>query len=130
MDRVYHHYLLWEDHKQGFYDNVSGEKKKYYLKKCVEMFNSEELTYLNMKRVINEWKRSCEHNLTNPSLNKIAYIGQGACCIYCGSPSTVTMESWSLLSEEVKKRSDKIANLLLNEWNKKNKIIQLCLKLD
>lgn len=130
MKRIYHPYWLWEDYKAGFYDNVSGEQKKILLLKVVEMFNSKQLTKQNMLRVINEWTYSCEHNLTNDSLNKIAYIGQGACCLYAGVPSTITMEAWSLLTNEVKERSNKIALEVINEWENNNKYIQLCLKLD
>ena len=130
MKRIYHPYWLWEDYKAGFYDNVSGDQKQILLKKVVEMFNSKSLTKENMLRVINEWIYSCEHNLTNDSLNKIAYIGQGACCLYAGVTSTITMEAWSLLTNEVKERSNKIALDVINQWENNNKFIQLCLKLD
>lgn len=130
MNRIYHPYWLWEDYKAGFYENISGEQKKQMTEKVLEMFNSKELTRENMIRVITEWKYSCEHNLTNDSLNKIAYIGQGACCIYAGVPNTITMEAWSLLSKEVQQRSDVIANEILNIWINNNKYIQTCLKLD
>jgi hypothetical protein len=130
MKRIYHPYWLWEDHKNGFYNNCSGEEKKVFISKILEMFNSEKLTEQFMLRVINEWKYSCEHNLTNESMNKIAYIGQSACCLFCGAPNTVTMESWSLLSNEVKKRSNEIAEKVLTIWETQNKYIQTCLKLD
>ena len=130
MDRIYHPYWLWEDYKNGFYDNISGDKKQEFISKVLEMFNSKELTILNMNRVIEEWKYSCEHNLTNESLNRIAYIGQSACCIYAGIPNTITMEAWNLLDEKIKDRSNKIAENILNKWLKNNKYIQLCLNLD
>ena len=130
MNRIYHPYWLWEDDKAGFDNNVSGERKKELVEKVVEMFNSEELTKQNMNLVIQLWKYSCEHNLTNISLNRIAYIGQSACCIYANVPCTITMEAWSLLSDDVKKRSDKIAESVINLWENQNKNLQLCLKLD
>ena len=130
MKRIYHPYWLWEDYKAGFYDNVSGERKKELIKKVLEMFNDSKLTKENMLFVVNNWTYSCEHNLTNESLNKIAYIGQSACCVYASVPCSITMESWSLLSDEVKKRSDKIALECINIWKNNNKNIQLCLKLD
>lgn len=130
MKRIYHPYWLWEDYKAGFYDNVSGDQKQKLLLKVVEMFNSKTLTKENMLKVINLWVYSCEHNLTNESLNKIAYIGQGACCLYAGVPSTITMEAWSLLTDDVKERSNKIALEVINQWESNNKFIQLCLKLD
>jgi len=130
MKRIYHPYWLWEDYPAGFYENISGEEKKLMIKKVLEMFNSKELTESNMNSVIDNWKYSCEHNLTNDSLNKIAYIGQSACCIFAKVPSSITMEAWSLLTDEVKKRSDAIAKIVLEKWITKNKYIQSCLNLD
>lgn len=130
MKRIFHPWWLWEDYRAGFYDNISGELKKEYLKKSVEMFNDEILTRKFMFFVVNNWEFSCEHNLTNPSMNKIAYIGQSACCVYAKVPSTITMEAWSLLSDDVKKRSNDIAAEAIEYWINKNKNKQLCLKLD
>ena len=130
MKRILHHFSLWEDHKNGFYDNCSGENKKIKLKRAVEMFDSTDLTELNMNRVINEWANSCEHNLTNESMNKIAYIGQAACCIYAGVTSSITMEAWNLLDKDVQKRANGIAESILETWeiNQKNK--KLCIQFD
>ncbi len=130
MDRIYHPYWKWEDYRQGFYNNVSGKEKETLKNKVVEMFRDPVKTKKNMNLVIKDWVYSCEHNLTNQSMNKIAYIGQAACCIYAGVPSSLTMEAWRLVSEENKKEANKTAEEILNKWinNQKNK--QLCLKLD
>jgi hypothetical protein len=128
--RIYHPFWKWEDYQNGFYDNCSGELKKEYINKIIEMFNSEKLTIENMNFVVDNWKFSCEHNLTNPSINQIAYIGQSACCVYCSAPSTVTMECWSMLTKEVQDRANKNAIDALKRFNNNNKIIQLCLNLD
>jgi hypothetical protein len=130
MERIYHPYWNWEDHKAGFYDNCSGDIKKTYQSKIIEMFSSETLTQDFMLKVINQWKFSCEHNLTNNAVNQIAYIGQGACCIYCGAPCTVTMESWSKVPLEFQERANKIAESVIEIWKSNNKKIQLCLNLD
>ena len=130
MSRIYHPYWKWEDYKAGFYDNVSGEKKKFLFNKVIEMFSDQKLTKENMERVINEWEFSCQHNLSNESMNKIAYIGQGACCLYAGVPSTITMEAWSSVSKENQNKANEIAELILQKWISNNKKIQLCLNLD
>jgi hypothetical protein len=130
MKRIYHPYWLWEDFKAGFYDNCSGEKKDLFIQKSIEMFNSERLTKENMFYIVDNWKYSCEHNLTNPSINQIAYIGQAACCNYSGCPSTVTMEVWNMLTPDVQKSADSIALEAIERWKQNNKIIQLCLNLD
>lgn len=128
-NQIYHHYEMWEDWKHGFYDNCSGEEAKKKSNLVKEMFNSEHLTREYMNRVIEEWVFSCEHNFTNNSMNKIAYLGQAACCIYGGVPNTITMSTWSELDKEVRDRSDKIAKEVINKWIEKNKNIQLCLNI-
>ena len=69
-----------------------------------------------MLAVVNKWKHSCEHNLTNNSMNKVAYIGQAACAYYAEIPSTVTMEAWNKLTPEVQERSNNIAEEVINIW--------------
>ena len=115
-DRIYHQWSLWEDYPCGFYNNSSGKEKEEKLQKALDMFNNENLTIDNMLAVVNNWRYSCEHNLTNNSMNKIAYIGQAACAYYAEVPSTVTMEAWNLLSKEVQERSNRIAEEVLNIW--------------
>ena len=127
MERIYHRYEKWEDYKDGFYDNCTGSTKKEKENLVLEMFNSEELTLKFMNKVIEKWVNSCEHNLTNESLNKIAYMGQGACCLFAGIPSTVTMGMWSKLSKKTQDRADKNAKTVLNKWLKTDRNVQLCL---
>lgn len=130
MERIYHPHWLWEDYVNGFYENVSGEQKKLCISKCLEMFNDESLTIQNMNFVVDNWKHSMEHNLTNNSMNHIAYIGQSACCNYFKIPNSITMECWSKLSKDVQQRANKNAISAIERWKENNKFIQLCLKLD
>lgn len=125
MQRIYHRYEYWEDYKAGFYNNISGVNKDLMISKVVELFSSSELTEVYMNKVIEKWKYSCEHNLTNLSLNRIAYLGQGACCIYAGVPSSITMEAWHLVSEENRNKANKIAEKIINNYDKN---LQLCLR--
>ena len=125
MERVYHRYELWEDYQAGFYNNVSGENKTILINKVVELFSSLELTEKYMNLVIEKWKYSCEHNLTNNSLNRIAYLGQSACCIYASVPSSVTMEAWSSVPDNFKLQANNIAKKIIENYEKN---IQLCLK--
>ena len=59
-------------------EEFSREISALVMKTIKNELSSEDLTRENMMRVISEWKYSCEHNLTNESLNRIAYIGQAA----------------------------------------------------
>jgi hypothetical protein len=123
MNRIYHHYEKWEDYKAGFYDNISGKNKSLLVDKVIEMFSNYESTEIYMRKVINEWKYSCEHNLTNNGLNKIAYIGQAACCLYAGVPYQITMNAWNKVDIINRNLADKIAIKIIKEWEK-NQILK------
>lgn len=130
MVRIYHPWHKWEDYRAGFYDNCTGETKQQKEFLVVEMFSNQKETTRCMFWIVNNWKYSCEHNLTNSSMNKIAYIGQAACCYYGNIPSTITMSMWSKLPKNVQESANSIAEKALNHWIINNKNIQLCLNID
>lgn len=127
MERIYHRYELWECYKSGFFNKISGDKKVGLSKKVIELFTNPEETEIFMRRVISEWKYSCEHNLTNNSLNRVAWLGQSACCLYAKVPYNLTMETWREVPEKYQIIACDIAEKIIKEYESKN--IQLCLKI-
>lgn len=127
MERIYHRYEKWECFKNGFFRNVSGEEKKELQQKVIEMFSDSELTEKFMNKVINEWVYSCEHNLTNISLNRVAWLGQSACCLYAKIPYSITMEMWRFVDEQKRIKACEIAEKIINKYEQQN--FQLCLKI-
>tara|TARA_R110000868_G_scaffold280617_2_gene540996 strand:+ start:273 stop:668 length:396 start_codon:yes stop_codon:yes gene_type:complete len=130
MERIYHRYEYWECYKAGFFKNVSGAEKTKLSKKVIELFENSEKTELFMNKVINEWQYSCEHNLTNLALNRVAWLGQSACCLFNKIPYSITMENWRFVSEEKRNLACEIAEKIIENYEiqlEKNK--QLCLKL-
>ena len=125
MKRIFHQYELWEDFNNGFYEIISGKQKEDMINKVIYFFNNPDLVEIYMDKVINEWVFSCEQNLTNPNLNKIAYIGQSACCIYANIPCSITMNAWNKIDIEYRLIADKIALKKIKEWeqNQKSKSI-------
>lgn len=103
------------------------KKKKSCQKKVIELFTNTELTEKYMNKVINEWHYSCEHNLTNISLNRIAWLGQSACCLYAKIPYSITMENWRYVDEENRNIACEIADKIIKQYQTKNK--QLCLNI-
>lgn len=119
MDRIYHRYENWECFKAGFFRNVSGEEKKELSKKVIELFENSEKTKEFMLKVISEWIYSCEHNLTNISLNRVAWLGQSACCLYAKIPYSLTMENWRYVSDEKRKIACDIAEEIIKKYELK-----------
>lgn len=124
-NRIFHTYDKWECYKAGFY---ATQKDGWSHEECEEEFkriiSDEELFESTLEKVINEWKYSCEHYLTNKSMNRIAWLGQAAVCYLSGVPSRYS-NAWYDLSEDVRSRANEIALKYLNIWMKRNMNIQL-----
>ena len=61
-------------------------------------------------------------------MNRVAWLGQSACCLYAKIPYSVTMENWRNVSEEKRNKACEIAERLIKEYEETEKINQLCLK--
>lgn len=121
MERIYHTWEKWECYPAGFYENNPPGNMK---NEEAEMFYRDFLADIHlfesqMKRVITEWKFSCEHYLTNPKMNRIAWMGQAAVCIYKGIPSKFR-GGYNLLTDEQKIKADEAALKYINIWFKNN----------
>ena len=130
IPRVYHPWYKWEDYEHGFYDNMSGAKGDEMRARVEELFASKSKTKMYMLKVVGEWKYSCEHNLTNETMNKVAWLGQAACAMYANVPATITMSAWSSLPEKHRDQADKIACEVIAHWATKIWSKQTCLNLD
>ncbi len=119
-DRIFHTYEKWECAKANFYaskkeDMTKEECEKEYYK----VLSSPKLFVKILKKVIKEWKHSCEHYLTNKAMNRIAWLGQSAVCYHTGVPSKYS-SGWFLLSEKQQDEANKVALKGLNVWLKRN----------
>lgn len=119
INQIYHHFSKWEDYKYGFY-NSSCENIKEHIEKSIKLLSCEKTFYKYAKEVIENWVFSCEQNLTDPSLNKIAYIGQSACCYANKTPSFVTRLAWSYIDEDKQAKANKVAQKIIKEWQIKH----------
>lgn len=117
--RAFYPYWEWEDHRCGFYQS-SPLGKKENIQKVVGFFSSPKETKKWMEWVTDNWVKSCKQNLTNPSINKIAYLGQAAVCAKFGIPSTVTMEAWSYVPKKYQTIANRIARETINKWKREN----------
>lgn len=118
--RVYHTYDKWECHKAGFYASRKKDITKEQGEQMYADFLSDSVKFMDAGlSVISEWKYSCEHYLTNSSMNRIAWIGQAAMCYATGIPS-VYCSGFNLLTEEQKDEANNVALVILNKWLKDN----------
>lgn len=119
-DRVFHTYDKWECHKAGFYNSSKEGMTKQQCEEFYATFLSDSKRFEKaLKKVISEWKNSCEHYLTNNSMNRIAWLGQASVCYESGIPSCFC-GGFNLLSEEQQKTANNLALKYLNKWLSKN----------
>lgn len=120
MERKYHRYEKWECWKEGFFYNISDKKKNELSQNVYDFFCDLSLVKEYMNLVVEKWIYSCEHNLSNESMNRIAWLGQAAACMFCSANNHITMAVWNTLPIEVRKEADEIAESIINEYLSKH----------
>lgn len=122
MRRVYYHFSLLEEHQFGLWRTINGEKRKKLLDDAIKFTSNAEAYGKAMKRVVNEWPKSCEHNLTCMSMNRQAWIGHAAACLQIGVPEDITREAWRFLSKTQQDEANAKADEAISFWRKTYKV--------
>ncbi len=117
VPRIYHPWTKWECFKAGFYDGsppegISPEDAQTMYR---DFLRDSDVFAAAMLRVICEWPTSCEQFLSNPSMNRIAWLGQSSMCIAHGIPSTFRT-GFKLLTPEEQQTANDLAEEFLNMW--------------
>lgn len=119
-DRIFHTYHKWECEKSGFYSQqVEGMTAEECRTAYRDFLADENRFRAAAYGVIENWKHSCEHYLTNFAMNRIAWIGQAAMCYETGIPSKFC-SGFNLLTEEEKQSANEVALEVLNDWLNRN----------
>ena len=114
IDRVYRHYLDWEEIDHNMWGVV--QNRKVWVKKAIS-FTSDHKKYGRfMMKVVNEWPVSCENALTDYSLNRKAWVGHAACALAIGCPEDITREAWKHLTYEQQLLANKEADRAIQAW--------------
>jgi len=116
MKRIYHTWDKWECYPAGFYEsNMKDMSKAECEEKYRELLSDDNMFSECLKSIIVEWKNSCEHYLSNPNMNRIAWLGQAALAYKYGIPACYR-SGYNLLTQEEKSSADNVALKYLNEW--------------
>ena len=116
ITRVYHHYLKWEDYQNGMWGSKYGNERNLLLRKAIKFTGNAKLYGEYMMRVIKEWPITCEHNLSNRSINRQAFIGHCACCLAIGCPEDITRLAWHYLTQEQQDEANAMADEAILTW--------------
>jgi len=117
LSRIFHPWTEWECYKAGFYNTVAPEGMDAEQAKAVylEFFDDLPRFAKAMERVMLEWPKSCEQFLTNPSFNKVAWLGQASVCLTTGVPSGFK-SSYTLLKPEQQEAANQLAQDYYERW--------------
>lgn len=114
--RIFHTFDKWEAVEAGFFASGIKGRDKEECEQEYGVFLADANTFAEgIQKVFKEWPNSCEHNLTNSSMNRIAWIGQAAACASRGLPSTYR-GGFSKLPTEVQTVANNLALEYLNKW--------------
>lgn len=115
--RIYHPYWKWECFNSGFYkenapfgkskDDCESEFANYF--KDLDKFNED------IDIIFDKWVNSCEHFLTNPSFNKVAWVGQACVCYSLGIPSKFK-SGYRLVDKDQQEKANKLAKDKIEEY--------------
>jgi len=122
MRQIFHPYWLWEDWKNGMWRKESKQYESEKLQEIIEFTGNHKLYGLAMIRVIDEWEKSCENNLSNVSLNRKAWIGHAACSIERDYPEYLVRQAWQLLTENQRILANREANRAIKIWEQRKKL--------
>jgi len=100
---------------------IHGAEAEEYLQKAITFTGNAELYGEWMMKVIDEWPKSCEHNLTCGGMNRQAWIGHAACCLAIGCPEEITRLAWHHLTEKQQDAANAKADAAILEWEKRYK---------
>lgn len=118
--RIWHPWQAWECHRAGFFGPFpEGMNKAKGEEAYATFFRTSGLFEASLKRVLEEWPRACEHNLSNPSLNKIAWGGQAAACIALGIPAECRA-GFNKLTAEEQDEANATSERVLRTWYERN----------
>lgn len=114
-------YNKWEDFLNGMYRIPDKPYNEDLILDCVNLLENEKGFFESSLSLIREWKISAEHNLSNKSINRQAWIGQAACCYKYKAPELVTRVAWSRVKPLNKIKANKIADKIIRIYEAENR---------
>ena len=115
MERIFHHYNKWEDYHAGMYDESKDGRAERVIK-AAEILGTPDTCRKAMEKVVAEWKKATEYNLSNAEINRKAWLGQAACCCWAGIHEDETREAWGIMTEAQRIEANAIAASIIRGW--------------
>jgi hypothetical protein len=117
--RRYIAYRELEDTKAGVWRIASKEEREKYLPLAADLMKNPQAFLEAMRKALIEWPLTSNFHLSNPSLNRQAWIGHAGCCIGVNSPEEVTRLAWHTLNSAEQDEANRMADMAIEEWETK-----------
>ena len=115
MERIFHHYTLWEDFHADMYDECR-EGRPERVAEAARILGNPSLCRTAMEKVVSQWRIATEYNLSNAGINRKAWLGQAACSCYAGIHEDETREAWGIMTERQRVKANQIAADIIKKW--------------
>lgn len=129
LRRIYHPYHTWEDFRAGMWRHPSADDMTTHFQPAIAFTGDAERYGAWMLHVTREWPRACEHNLTNVSINRKAWVGHAACCLALGCPELITRLAWHQLTQQQQDDANAAAAHAITAWETAHRLAAFPLSL-
>lgn len=116
MKRIRHHYMKWEDWKEGMYQEIPAHHQQGAIDAAARLLRTPSLLLLAMRQVLRKWPTSAEQYLSNAASNRQAWLGQAACYLRMGTPDYLTKLAWHTLTANQQSQANAVADTVIDEW--------------
>lgn len=114
---IWHPWWLLEEIDNNMWGAVSN--RKTWLQIAIIFTGNHDLYGEWMRRVVDSWKHSCEHNLTKGG-DKRPWIGHAAIAMALKCPEDIVREAWGHLTPEQQDLANKQASDAIEYWRAKH----------
>jgi hypothetical protein len=116
IKQKWHPYWKWEEVSHNMWGSV--DDREAYIQNAIAFTGNHKRYGKYMRRVVKEWKYSCEHNLSNITQNRRAWIGHAAAALALRCPEDIVREAWWHLTDQQRELANNEADKAIDIWEK------------
>ena len=117
IKQVFVPYYEWEDWINGMWEK--GDEAR--LQDAIDFTGDWQRYGAAMGEVIEAWPKTMLNSLTNPSINRRAFLGHCAVCYKLGIQESITRLAWALLTNQQRYDADSIAEKHIRHYELERK---------